>query len=330
MLIDFHYYTIKVLCSYAGMTDSQAQTVAYASQYVDDSVDYRKIFLSKPLRRSQYARYNTTDLSFDPICTAHKGLSMIRGISSEAQLKVFIPFHFIPSEEYMCQETYNYRTAAGSNFAYDLLAWAFDPASHELTDRALIKAGIALHTFADTWSHHNFSGRYNQTDNNIDAIWIDKNGTWYRVTPIKVALGNLAPDIGHIEAFKYPDLSHLKWKYNGSRGEVVRDNSLLFMDAAEAINNYLVQILGHPNRWSEYRDQLEQCFRFTDGKASKFEEVFPQIRFDYDAKDWRNEAIAQDEEIKDRHSPLDGKKWFKFHEEAYEQRLFVMNRILLF
>lgn len=330
MLIDFHYYTIKVLCSYAGMTDAQAQSVAYASQYVDDSVDHSKIYLSRPLRKPKYARYSSADMSFDPICTAHKGINIIRGMSHEAQVKVYVPFHFLPAEQYLCQKEYGYRTAPDSTFARELLDWAIDPLRREPTERALIKAGIAIHTFADTWAHQNFSGRYSQHDNTIDAIWLDSDGTWERVAPIKVALGNLAPDIGHVEAFKYPDLSYLKWKYSGGRGEIVRDNTEEFLKASEAIYRQLISALGTIDRWSEFSRLLEHCFRAKEDKPAVYAKTFPAIAFSYDSKQWRDEALAEDASAHDRLEPLEGKKWFKFHEEAYEQRLFVMNRILLF
>lgn len=330
MLIDFHYYTVKVLCIYAGMDEASAQTAAYASQYVDDSVDHSKIYLSRPLSRPKYARYSSTELSFDPICTAHKGINMIRGMSHDAQVKVYIPFHFIPSEQYLCQDGYGYRTAPGSSFARELLEWAVEPLRSEPTERALIKAGIAIHTFADTWAHQNFSGRYSQHDNSIDAIWIDSSGKWERVAPIKVALGSLVPDIGHIEAFKYPDLSYLKWKYTGPRGETVRDNTVEFLAASQAIYSQLVGTLGTPDRWNDCAHLLEQCFRATGDKPAVYAKIFPGITFGYDSKQWRCEALSEDSAEHDRMEPLDGKKWFKFHEEAYEQRLFVMNRILLF
>lgn len=330
MLIDFHYYTVKVLCTYAGMSDAQAQSLAYASQYVDDSVDHSKIYLSRPLRKPKYARYNSADMSFDPICTAHKGINMIRGMSHDAQVKVFIPFHFLPSEQYLCQEEYSYRTVPDSTFARELLDWAIDPLRSECCERALIKAGIAIHTFADTWAHQNFSGRYSLHDNSVDAIWIDTDGKWERVAPIKVALGSLAPDIGHIEAFKYPDLSYLKWKYTGSRGEIIRDNTVEFLKASQTIYRQLTDALGTPDRWSEFSHLLERCFRANEDKPAEYAKTFPAISFGYDAKQWRNEALSEDPSGHDRIEPLDGKNWFKFHEEAYEQRLYVMNRILLF
>ena len=46
MFNDFHYYLTKVLSITAGFAEKDAQTIAYACQYVDDAneINKRKIF----------------------------------------------------------------------------------------------------------------------------------------------------------------------------------------------------------------------------------------------------------------------------------------------
>ena len=39
-------------------------------------------------------------------------------------------------------------------------------------EAALVKLGVVLHTYADTWSHAGFSGRHSSAENDIDNIRI--------------------------------------------------------------------------------------------------------------------------------------------------------------
>ena len=58
---DFHYHCIAVLARAAGFRQADALTIAYASQYVDDSTE------SEPIR--------VGELMFDPVRTAHTATS---------------------------------------------------------------------------------------------------------------------------------------------------------------------------------------------------------------------------------------------------------------
>ncbi len=53
MFRDFHYYCVGVLAKAAGFQEDDALTIAYASQYVDDSTE------SEPI--------NVGDMIFDPV-----------------------------------------------------------------------------------------------------------------------------------------------------------------------------------------------------------------------------------------------------------------------
>ena len=50
MQIDFHYCTIRVLAEKAGFSHEEAQTIAIASQYIDDATLYRPIRLQSFLK----------------------------------------------------------------------------------------------------------------------------------------------------------------------------------------------------------------------------------------------------------------------------------------
>jgi hypothetical protein len=75
---DFHYYCIGTLARASGFAPEDALTIAYASQYVDDSTE------SEPMRIGE--------MIFDPVRTSYEGL---RSYDWSVQKRVLIPFHFI-------------------------------------------------------------------------------------------------------------------------------------------------------------------------------------------------------------------------------------------
>ena len=82
MQLDFHFYTIYVLCRANGMPPEDSKKVAYSSQQTDD------------------AKYNHT-LKFEnggrfkQVLSAHKFLEP--GVFSlNSQHRIYVPFHFMP------------------------------------------------------------------------------------------------------------------------------------------------------------------------------------------------------------------------------------------
>ena len=58
---DFHYYCVFVLANLAGYPKKDAKTIAYCSQYVDNSTDHDEIEIG--------------DYTFDTVCTAYNKIS---------------------------------------------------------------------------------------------------------------------------------------------------------------------------------------------------------------------------------------------------------------
>lgn len=86
---DFHYYGTYVAACYAGYSATEAQTIAHAAQYVDDSV--HKLLIDQ----GDYG------IDFQPIPTCHTtdelGWTTVGSGPSLSELqKVWIPFHFLP------------------------------------------------------------------------------------------------------------------------------------------------------------------------------------------------------------------------------------------
>jgi len=144
MQIDFHYYCIFVLANLAGFSQEDAKTIAYSSQFVDDSRDSKRIKIK--------------DYAYDTVRTAHNSIYFYKW---NVQKKIYFPFHFIPPEVLKNNGSFSYVTKPNSNFAQMVI----DEAINDQTDLRLYRMGVALHTYADTWAHQNFSGRKHRENN---------------------------------------------------------------------------------------------------------------------------------------------------------------------
>lgn len=342
---DFHYCMIRVLAEKAGFSKEDAQVIAYASQYVDDAVEHIAIKIQN-VPQLNYSRLQP-DGYFDPICTAHQGIQYIAGITRDAQRKVYISFHFIPSIEYIGSGEYDYRTMPNGKIANDIVTTAITELRKASDDnervQKLIRLGIALHSFADTWSHQRFSGRLSSVDNDVERIKLYNGETWESLSYLDQFKANLFPEVGHIEAMNYPDFSYQRWKYEHDYSgiEYERDNTTIFLEAANVIFEILCSAAERTGNWKAYVDRIKGCLSLnTDSIKRKFENyrrLFPEIEFNYHEKDWRNQALAgnslnwidfQETDYTRMEYTFNGDlKWFYFHMEAYEQRIYVISKI---
>ncbi len=332
---DFHFYCIAVLARAAGFAKEEALTIAYSSQYTDDSTEGEPIHVG--------------EMIFDPVRTAHKGLKAYKW---SVQKRVFLAFHFIPAKPIETPQD-TFCSMPGSKFAQMLLNHACRERSKRLRP---YRIGVALHTYSDSWAHQYFSGREHK-ENNVEGIYIKKGNKWRHLFLENIYL-DLLPCIGHGQAGYFPDRSYLHWKYTRkSSNEVVeRDNTSEFLDAAKIIYDYLgdclIGIPDGPIPWSMIKDDIEGLLfnpekneekRFDKWRA-KFGYLFEPIKFDYDKNLWRNEALQPDktEDVEwDDYKPDEFRKlefkmipgfyktpWVKFHRAALKQRHYVLENLL--
>lgn len=332
---DFHYYCIAVLAKAAGFDKDDALTIAYASQYVDDSTE------SEPIR--------VGDLMFDPVRTAHYRL---KALNWATQKRVYIPFHFIPPNPIRSPRD-TFVTAPNSRFALRILKEA---CGEELEVRRLCRIGVALHTFADTWTHQGFSGRRHK-ENDVECIYHREGKKWKYLLLENFYL-DVLPQIGHSEAGHFPDQSFLTWKYTRkSTNEVVeRNNTQELLTAAKSIYQKLSKIdkskSDRPIPWGDIetgiRDLLahrEEDVEKRCGKWKKhFQYMFDPLNFAYDSRAWRNDALGPDDEADtdwDDFEPSDFRHlqfpmkpgfynslWVQFHRAALRQRHLVLESLL--
>jgi hypothetical protein len=333
---DFHYFTIRILAEKAGFTPNEAQIIAYASQYVDDATEHKPIDL--PINfLIDHPRIKGNQI--DPTCTAHKGIQFLQDFKKQTQMQIYMCFHFLPAQTYTNQLKYSYITKADSPFSHLLLEKIKKQFFNNPTNRTynLIALGIALHTYADTWAHQNFSGTHNHLDNFIDKIKYWQDGQWFALSKTGKLRKKILPSIGHAEAYNFPDLPYLNWKYEYVKNKtiIIKNNLSIFIDAAKKIFDFLKSFNEKHENWENFAGRLIQCFSFADDTLSKrcnfYSYHFPEIGFFYNKNLWKNLILKTEKYAKNLTLPIKKTapetKWLLFHKAAFEQRKFVLKNI---
>ncbi len=197
---EFHFYGTYYLAVHAGFSPNDAETLANAAQMPDTCLVSYRVATGRTM-------YDTT-------ATHHYGFWDTRH-----EWEIWIPFHFVPGDSTVAAALRKdgrksaYAVTPNSENAKKLLLAA-------LRTRDLFRLGIALHAFADTWAHQNFSGR-NETLNTVDP-------------------NSVVPPIGHAHVRRAPDMIDEIWtdpRLRGPNDRIV--NRRRFLDAARVIYKYL-------------------------------------------------------------------------------------------
>lgn len=354
----FHYHAVRVLAEKAGFPKSEAQTIAYASQYTDDATEHKPIPIAGVSTLIGYPRYSHG--MFDPICTAHgaksKALDLWKMtkfyLRPAVQRKVLIAFHFMPPKElaaasaqarHDADDAFDFMTVPNGELANKVLeraknllnVYSGDP---ERRDYALVSLGLALHTYADTWAHAGFSGRHNAVENDVKNVQCRKGSRYDDVGILGSIVSYVAPDVGHSEVMSLPDQLGKTWRaeYANKEGTVGRNNAEQFIEASSAIFEHLKVVApGTGDNWDDVRTRLMACL----SKRENWRGAFPELSFCYSRFDWREDALAGDSVDWDNFdddtdfarlnlaATGNDNRWFWFHKAAYEQRAFIEDRI---
>lgn len=210
---EFHYYVVCYLARKAGFPPEHAETIALSSQMVDDSKlpwkieDEQNSGNPHALSAGQSTGF-MTEVTQNYLFWNHK-------IARD----VYLPFHFIPGDPQLAamkrkdRKQHPLAVTADSQNARALLVDA-------LRSGNLFRIGIALHSYADTWAHQNFTGT---TDpfNELEAHTI-------------------LPAVGHLQAGTTPDQPQALWRDMrlASPYEDI-SNSARFLEAARMIYRFL-------------------------------------------------------------------------------------------
>jgi len=350
MECDFHYCTIKVLACVAGFDANEAEIIAYSSQYVDDAVEHKPITI-RNFPEIICPLYTGKTKKFDPVCTAHNAIDIATAIDRNVQRLIYIPFHFIPNDILNNVTTsFDFTTAPDCKFANKIIDNAIkrfkDKPTPDERNRNLIKLGIALHTYADTWAHQFFSGRCSSFDNDIEQLEI-KHSNNIIPTEFIHHFFNILPDIGHAEAAVFPDKTHVDFSCIHINRNITnqRNNPLHFTEAAKKIYEILLKLTNKPNNWNNYATSFTDFFKIPKNgkhctncnKKLIAQVICENIEIAYDNKLWRQQALqgnthdwkslsVQDYNLLNYNYNGDN-KWLLFHLEAHEQRNFVIANI---
>jgi len=302
---DFHYHLIYAIAKITGMNNPDI--ITYSSQFVDDNnegqffVDKKNI--SFPDRIQQ-----TNGEYYYPIMT--QSLSP-KSLDLYIQKYVYVPFHFLPGDNtVIINEKGNaLNTTPNSINANKILSEALD-------SKNPYQIGIALHAFADTWSHQNFTG----LREDWNAVY-----PWYNV------FKSLVPNIGHAEVGHSPDIISEKW--TDYRLKKVIDNTGRAFEAIKVIFSKLREKTNTGPVWGDIEQDFKDIVNIADydSRIKKIVEFVSNHNGGdiprYSPDNWINEALNKTTDSVIMKSNFTNTNWYKFHQAAKKHFAFVMSLI---
>ena len=284
MNLEFHYYATAALAIRAGFPSDVAHRIARSSQQVDQAIisweisDFSVTVGGREnMAGASYRTEKTQDYVF---------------WDEDVFRRIYLPFHFIPGDperaafERIDGLTNSWITTPDSPLARTLLIKA-------LKSEDQYRIGIALHAYADTWAHQNFSGRLEAAND--------------------LAPRSPLPPAGHLQALGSPDHATETWRDPRLLKPDI-DNRERFLAAAKMIFRFL--------RTSLHRDfadeepvveELGEMWkrRDLDDRARAFDF---SIRYDiepWNPSIWLAEAgIVDDEDQEEKPRHYDKLRWF--------------------
>ena len=260
MNVEFHYYALYALALEAGLDDAFSRRLASSSQYVDASIS--------PMRFESGRG------------TVSVAVTQNYVFWDESVLRdVYLPFHFLPGDQARASalridgRAGDHAVTPNGELARELLVAA-------LGDRDPWLIGIALHSFADTWAHQNFSGRQEPLN--------DLGGRGGAVG---------LPPVGHLHAFAAPDEPDRVW----TDGRLLPEHATVvnrdrFREAARKIFRYLRVYQGR--KFDDEEPVLDSLSRIWASPSRDERIADCGIRWGiegWDAQAWRREAGAPED-----------------------------------
>ncbi|GAB6089570.1 DUF6765 family protein [Spirochaeta dissipatitropha] len=274
---EFHYYWIYILAIEAGFSAESSEILAIASQYPDENLQQIRVITEQNVYKS--------------ISTHHFGFW-----NEHAHREILAPFHFVPGDSKKAtQVRIDGKPAPMTVTPHSPLAKKMF--IEALKTRNLYRIGIALHAYADTWAHQNFSA--------------------FRHSANQLPEGSVLPAIGHAQYRLLPDILDKTWEDKRLIEPERRiSNRSRFFEAAEMIYRYLCTYNKNDwERWPLVRSTIEEIIGAA-GREKPVEERLLDYRIAYDIAPsqrhgWRNEAMQLDNPMNDKTEALQEKiRWF--------------------
>jgi len=265
---DAHYYATLALCRACGFNKESAYLIAYASQFVDDA-KINLMFIDNPKAEIEYNIVDNQP-AFTDMATCHTYF-WLKALNCKEMEKNTCAFHFVPG----CggnNPTQKLRCKEESPLILDIL-------NDVLLEDDLIKLGIVLHAYADTFSHQGFGGFIDKI-NYIKNCKAKTEGYLGLVDSIvylfeyfsqyedESLLNRIVPAYGHGQAMDFPDIPYLEWSYeydesedsSGCYKEVDVNNKVRFKRAFRGIEKYLKMYLLKHGKYADSNNQEFERF----------------------------------------------------------------------
>jgi len=321
MNLEFHYYITKYLALEAGFDADESEIIAYSSQYVDDNDIIFEI--TDPAGES----YNNFITQTKNILKPKREL-----------MRIYLLYHFLPGVPT------GYKTKRKDGKMHMLMTTPVSTHANEIFYEATRSAdlhilGVATHMLADTVSHQNFVGTYDEI-NSMKGVW-----------------ETLVPNIGHADAGLKPDIPNLIWHDPRliSDNATIDNRDRVLLAAKRIYSNFLI-ITSLEKKWSKIKGNISniiddcidetQLDMYPEQKAErikKFRELLVEFDADseYDKKSWFNEAIDQDVKFLDdldyKFDPIKDKltfkenyqktNWYKFQENVKNYQRIAIDKL---
>lgn len=316
MNINFHYFAVKTLAMAAGFEDTHAQQLAKYSQFVDDY--NAPLLMSCSNIPKEIITSGELDLyvrglsgNFQPVSTGFSSpFEYATLIVRREQRFILSPFHFAPYDKTGAGLADNrvILLTCGDNSLMDRLIHReisdFNSSSNQSIH--LMRIGMLLHIFADSYAHQGFTGFLSGV-NRVNITGVKNNLTGKDCTVqardgirriFNTAMSNI-PAIGHVQAGHNPDLSHVSFRYTDESGKGhSRDNTEAFLEAARNIFMYFRICIGGNSDivddWGTIAPKLRQGLlvemprrNVMSSLAAHWRQIFPGIDYHYDSNEIR-------------------------------------------
>lgn len=266
MQIDGHHTATYVAARSAGFRHDEAATIAYAAQYVDDATNDGPIL------------FENSEYLYARIASAH-GTVDYHNVIDVANHLAWLPFHFLPgngglgaTEEPEGGELAKLVCVQDSHVARDMVRAAMRDRG---SPRELHRLGIAMHVYADTFTHQGFIGaiceanrvtdrrssdpRYDvrierETIREIASTLWRRTKAWWALLVMSVLQAarerkwpttfwrdfRAKTPLGHAAADTFPDQPYLDWSYTDWQGRrVERSNPRHFAEAVDLMTRVM-------------------------------------------------------------------------------------------
>jgi len=294
---DAHYYALLAMARSVGIEKETAHRIAYASQFVDDA-KVNKITLAADNPNYLLSEFKDNQIINAATCHSYSDLSTYNYSSMTANTSAF---HFVPGCE-------------GKNFPKKMRCKKESKIIKSIIEKAVnsddpIRLGIALHAYADTFSHQGFSGIASKV-NDVEEVRENKKipaNLWdlikemrFKEVAIKIfpflsekKRDSLVPAYGHGQVYSYPDIPYLEWRYEydatdnfTSRYRVSRvNNQERFIEAFKNIEKILKGFLKNND---QFRDNS-----ITEVDYKEFYSILTARKVEGDRiDDWKTFMIA--------------------------------------